>query len=410
MKLPPSVRLLTILWAFAVSAAIPAAAKKEQPPDTPEDMQRLLAEVGKNYREASSFRIEREMVSSTTSDLQRVWAKDFSATAVAPGNRYRREDKQAYNWMVEQSDGTKVWIWYPWRKQYSEQSAQTPSESKSPGAEPRGAGSWFKQIDRKLASGRVQPPETIMIGGRKINCMVLIGPPSSRPPSPDMEQYTTYWIDRDRKVLVKEQAVMRSKIAEHKFESVATTTYKVVEINPSLPDSLFKFVPDQRAERVEEFESGPVVLVGKAAPSLKLKTLDGKDFDLASLRGKAVIVDFWATWCMPCRESMPFLAKLNEELRSKGLEIVSVSKDDDPADAKRFVTKGQYLWTQLSDASGTTDKDWGRSGIPRLLLVSKDGKVLYESENGYDQAEELKFRVALHKMDPTFPAVADGNK
>lgn len=409
MKLLPSVRLLMILSAFAVSTAIAAAGKKEQPPDTPEDMQRLLADVGKNYREANSIRIERETVSSTTSDLQRAWAKDFSTTAVAPGNRYRREEKQAYRWMVEQSDGTKVWIWYPWLKQYSEQSAQTPSESESPDVEPGALGSWFKQIDKKLASGRVQPPETIMIGGRKINCLVLIGPPSPRPPSPDMEQYTTYWFDRDRKVLVKEQFVLRSKTLEHKFESVMTTTYKV-EINPSLPDSLFKFVPDGRAERVETFESGPVVLVGKAAPSLKLKTLDGKDFDLASLRGKAVIVDFWATWCMPCRESMPFLAKLNVEFNSKGLEIVSVSKDDDPADAKRFVTQRQYLWTQLSDASWTTDKDWGRSGIPRLLLVGRDGKVLYESDNGYDQAEELKFRAALHKMDPTFPAVADGNK
>jgi cytochrome c biogenesis protein CcmG/thiol:disulfide interchange protein DsbE len=383
-------------------------AKPVQRSDSPEDMQKLLAETAETYREAKSFRIEREMVDATESELMTLSNRSLSSNIVAPENRYQTVYKDARTWEIHQSDGKTEWIWYPWRKQYVERPVERSSDPERLTPAENGYVAWLKQIDKKLASGRVQLPQTIDIGHGRVNCMVIMGPPSPRQHDPTMQQQTTYWIDRDRKILVKEQFVMRSTVPEHKFDSEGTTTYTTTEFNTSFPDSLFNFVPPMGAKRVEKFEFGPVELVGKTAPPLRLNTLDGKEFDLGSLRGKPVLVDFWATWCMPCRESMPHLAKLYDEFKGKGLALVSVSKDDDPADAARFVAKYKYSWLNVADPKWESDGDWGESGIPRLVLIGKDGKVLFESE-GFDEAQEAKIRATLHHMDPTFPAV-DGSR
>jgi thiol-disulfide isomerase/thioredoxin len=401
--------ILIILVSVAVFAAAQPTQTPWQKPDTPEEMQALLLETARNYREAKSLKIERVTVTTAQAELIKSWEKTFSNLALASGNRYRLEDKGADGWDIRQSDGTTEWGWSPWRKQYSEQRVEKSSEVTSNPAEGGWIG-WLKQIDKKLAAGKLQPPETIEIDGRQVKCMVIIGPPSARErPDPSMKQQTTYWIDRDRKSLAKEEFSLHSTVPEHKFDYVATKTYNVVEFNPSLPDSLFKFISPTGAERVDSLGAGPIALVGKSAPPLKLKTLDGKDFDLASLRGKPLIVDFWATWCVPCKQSMPNLAKLYEEFKVRGLDLVSVSLDEDPNDAARYIQKHQYSWTHLADPKSESERDWGQSGIPRLLLIGKDGKVLFESD-GYDEQEEAKLRSALHKMDPSFPAAESSEK
>ena len=375
--------------------------------DSPEDMQKLLAETAETYREAKSFRIEREIVDVTESELMTLSNKALSSVVVAPEHRYRIVRKDAGTWDIHQSDGKTEWIWYPWRKEYVEHPVGSSSDPEGPSPAESGIVAWLRQIDKKLASGRVQPPQTIDIGHGRVNCMVIIGPPSRQQHDPTMQQQTTYWIDRERKILVKELFVMRSTVPEHKFDGERTTIY-TTELNTSFADSLFTFVPPIGAKRVEKIPFGPVDLVGKTAPPLRLKTLDGNEFDLGSLRGKPVLLDFWATWCMPCRESMPHLAKLYDEFKEKGLALVSVSKDDDSADAARFIAKRKYSWLNVADPKSESDGDWGESGIPRLVLIGKDGKVLFESE-GFDDAQEVKIRAALHNMDPTFPAV-DGTR
>ena len=381
----------------------PEQATSIQGADSPEDMQKLLAETARSYREAKSFRIEREEVVTTESELMTLSSKYFSDVIAAPENRYRIVRKGAQTWDIHESDGKTEWIWYPWRKEYVEHPVERSSESEGLNPAESGINTWLKQIDKKLASGRVQPPQTIDTGHGRVNCMVIIGPPPHQQHDPTMQQQTTYWIDRDRKILVKEQFVMRSTVPEHKFDNEGTTIY-TTELNASFADSLFKFVPPLGAKRVEKIEFGPVELVGKTAPPLRLKTLDGKEFDLGSLRGKPVLVDFWATWCGPCRESMPHLAKLYDEFKEKGLALVSVSKDDYPADAARFVAKYKYSWLNVADPEWESDGDWGESAIPRLVLIGKDSTVLFESL-GFDDVQEAKIRAALHKMDPSFPAV-----
>jgi thiol-disulfide isomerase/thioredoxin len=123
-------------------------------------------------------------------------------------------------------------------------------------------------------------------------------------------------------------------------------------------------------------------LVGKPM-EVKGKTVDGKDFNLESLKGKVVLVDFWATWCGPCIEEMPHVDQLYRGYHSKGFEVVGISLDDKKEVLQEFLSANKVPWVQLfSDTDGTTGwsnpiaKHYGISGIPTAILIGKDGNVV----------------------------------
>ncbi len=113
-----------------------------------------------------------------------------------------------------------------------------------------------------------------------------------------------------------------------------------------------------------------------------LKKADGSALQLSSFRGHIVIVDFWASWCMPCRASIPHLKELYSAYHADGLEIVSVSIDARAENWKRAVLQEQMPWDQVLD-NYTGDNNasdvaggYGIEAIPYLLLIDKDGKAL----------------------------------
>jgi hypothetical protein len=131
--------------------------------DSPEDMQKLLAETAETYREAKSFRIEREIVDVTDSELMTLSNKALSSVVVAPEHRYRIVRKDAGTWDIHQSDGKTEWTWYPWRKEYVEHPVGRSSDPEGPSPAESGIVAWLRQIDKKLASGRVRIPTMWMV-------------------------------------------------------------------------------------------------------------------------------------------------------------------------------------------------------------------------------------------------------
>ncbi len=106
--------------------------------------------------------------------------------------------------------------------------------------------------------------------------------------------------------------------------------------------------------------------VGEAAPALAAETLDGRAFDLAALRGKVVIVNFWATWCPPCREEMPALDAFYRRYRDKGLELIGLSADSahDAEEVRQVMRAYAYPAAMLGKARANG------FGAPRILPVS----------------------------------------
>ncbi len=134
----------------------------------------------------------------------------------------------------------------------------------------------------------------------------------------------------------------------------------------------------------------PAASAPGAAPDFTLADLDGKNVRLADLKGKVVLVEFWATWCPPCRESIPGLERLYQSYGGKGLVVLGVSMDeDDSATLKRFAAQKGITYTVLRGDDEVASKYLVRS-IPALFLVNKDGMVAkqYLGEGNEDSLEK----------------------
>ncbi len=113
----------------------------------------------------------------------------------------------------------------------------------------------------------------------------------------------------------------------------------------------------------------------KPAPALAGTTLDGGSFRLGDLRGKPVVVNFWGSWCLPCRDEFPVLADAAARHAGDGLTIVGVLFKDDVAPARDFVAKQGASWPSLVDPDGVHAHDWKVIAPPQTFFVARDGTV-----------------------------------
>jgi thiol-disulfide isomerase/thioredoxin len=116
--------------------------------------------------------------------------------------------------------------------------------------------------------------------------------------------------------------------------------------------------------------------VGDAAPAFALPTAAGETITLDQLRGNVVYVDFWASWCGPCRRSFPWMNAMKRLYGGKGLAIVAVNVDKKRADAERFLAETPAEFTVLYDAQGATPAAYAVKGMPSSYLIDTNGKVV----------------------------------
>jgi cytochrome c biogenesis protein CcmG/thiol:disulfide interchange protein DsbE len=114
---------------------------------------------------------------------------------------------------------------------------------------------------------------------------------------------------------------------------------------------------------------------GTPAPALRLQGLDGRPVDLAALRGRPVVVNFWATWCEPCVREFPLLARAAAGHRTARLAVVGVLYRDQPDAARAFVRQHGGTWPMGMDADGRTAAAWGVVGLPHTFFVRPDGTL-----------------------------------
>jgi peroxiredoxin len=121
-----------------------------------------------------------------------------------------------------------------------------------------------------------------------------------------------------------------------------------------------------------------------AAPSIDLLTVDGASFSLQQLRGKVVLVNFWATWCEPCITELPSLQRLRDQLAAKGFEVLAVNYQEGPARINSFIQKLNLTLPVVRDTDGSVARSWGARIFPASYLVDRDGNIRHSLSGGAD--------------------------
>lgn len=168
----------------------------------------------------------------------------------------------------------------------------------------------------------------------------------------------------------------------------------------SVEDSLLTFTPKDGVEKVAQFyreqpEPAAAELIGKAAPVVDLKLMSGEAFDLTSKKGSEIVVlDFWATWCGPCRMGMPILSKVVKEFEEKGVRLYAVNLQEGPEQVQGFLESTGLDVTVVMDPEGKMGAAYFADAIPLMVIVGRDGLVK-KVHNGVTPTYEEDIRAEL---------------
>ena len=134
---------------------------------------------------------------------------------------------------------------------------------------------------------------------------------------------------------------------------------------------------------------------GGPTPELALADLAGKQHRLADYRGSVVLVNFWATWCVPCREEMPSIDKLRSSLKGKPFEVLAVNLAEPLSRIEKFAAAVPVGFPLLRDPDGTVSKAWKAKLLPASFLIGRDGRIRYVAYGELDwSSDAVRARVA----------------
>jgi len=156
--------------------------------------------------------------------------------------------------------------------------------------------------------------------------------------------------------------------------------------------------------RADDPKTDTESLVGKPAPDFQLTTLDNKQVKLSDLKGDVVVVDFWATWCPPCRKSLPHLQSVsqNQNDAKEGLKVWAVNARESNDKVEKFMKDNNYSFTVPLDSDGKTLQAYLVRGIPTTVIIGRDGKIrnVFVGYGGDESAKQIDDSIAAALKEP----------
>jgi peroxiredoxin len=174
---------------------------------------------------------------------------------------------------------------------------------------------------------------------------------------------------------------------------------KYSEVYKKLDEGLSKKFPSDKGVKIfhDVVNKMLATTIGQEAPEIVLPTPDDKELALSSFKGKIVLVDFWASWCGPCRKEMPNVVKAYAKYKDKGFEIYGVSLDQDKARWVEAIAKDGITWPQVSDLKywdSYAAKLYAVEGIPYTVLLDKEGKIIAKNLRGAELEKAIEKAIA----------------
>jgi thiol-disulfide isomerase/thioredoxin len=383
----------------------------------------FLNSVLKRYSDAKTYHIERVEETQLDSELRRSWERRSITAVVLPDKRYRFECQSDMGRGVQISDVVSEWFYLPQIGQYT----KGPAPASVPGPVPRvpifGLNlirqaqyilRGFSGVRSLIRSATYLADERIDVNGRPVLCTVVQAKgqlPRVAGTTRRIAATFTFWIDKKDEVIWKEtdhrEGPLLPEAPRVEYTMDRTEWYKASDPDAqSAPEELFVFRPSEPVELAKQFanptEKSERELQGRQAPAVKLGAKEGQVVSLETFQGKPVLLDFWATWCAPCVESMPAVEKLYRETADKGLVLLSIDEDEDVETGAKFLAKRKQPWPNYHLTEEIADA-FPAHGIPYFVLVDASGKVVYSKE-GVDDAG---LRAAVARLGPQFAGVSE---
>ena len=191
----------------------------------------------------------------------------------------------------------------------------------------------------------------------------------------------------------KKELLVIKNVVQEKFEKqkYLNEVVKIIEKAKQQEDYLF-----QQKNRVNEEKNLREQLginIGAIAPEINLKSPDGKLIALSSLKGKVVLLDFWASWCRPCRAENPNVVRLYNKYKDRGFTVYSVSLDQNKDKWMAAINQDQLTWSnhvsELTGWKSSAGNKYGVSSIPKTFLIDANGKIIAYDLRGNDLEKKL---------------------
>ncbi len=281
------------------------------------------------------------------------------------------------------TDGEATWTYRPASKLYTKiAAAQTPN----------GQAADLAVLDvigffADAGSARTSGEEAITVDGQDYDCWVVTNTSLKMPAQAALggqlsNGTLTSWIDKKQRIEIKEEITYSVKVSPAagappvEYKSKITQLTRALKIDQPIAADLFAFVPPADAKEQPPTAGGNRVdLTGKEAPSFRGVSLDGKVYSSQDLKGKPVLLDFWATWCGPCKRSMPITERLHEDYKGKGLVILGIDVGENRDVVEKFMATSPFGYPVImGDEAGMTSA-YSVNLFPTFVLVGADGKV-----------------------------------
>lgn len=305
-------------------------------------------------------------------------------TARDAEGRTRVEFDDRVNGGLAVYDGKDNWVYVPRLRRYAKLPTQDSPEARVGGldfgAVARRFIDRYKTIDQRVANAQIIRVDTVSLADGELSCQVVRALYEQPPGIRNARIERVFWIAERSGLVVQEESTASMPSPENPALTVTVVQqieFQHAQIDQPPDEQLFTFVPPPGAQQVESLrpdagaEAAPVAA---EAPDFTLTSLEGRSYQLSALRGDVVLLDFWATWCGPCRYDMPFVQSLATKYADRGLRVFGMNAE--PADrAKDYLDRNGLTFPTLLDPRMEIARLYQVRAIPTFVVVDRQGRI-----------------------------------
>lgn len=399
----------TVLTGILLIVTITACSSQQSDAPDSEAME-ILEQVSDVYSNLEQYHFEANITTDISAGgRSQIIEMPITYAADKPGKLHMDVSGENYS-MQMISDGSMTWIYMPNENRYTKkQASQLTTTNKESSPQNRNVEALVQEltgqyvdVTERIKSAELLRTETITVGDNSYDTFVIkadYNPPVDMPDSETEMSPTTFWINQDNYLVVKQQfnVTMQSPRFDSPVTMKQVTQIEGKTINEAPDESFFKFNPPSNAKEVEvlsqnqQSASQGSGMEGQTADNFTLPSLEGNKVELKDFRGKVVLLDFWATWCAPCRRAHPHIQSIHEDYKDDGLVVLGINNESERT-AREYMEENDYTFRTLLDLNNEVTGNYQVSAIPSVFIINREGDI---STHLLGYQPESKIRNAL---------------